>query len=125
MLYLLRNQDGTLSAARGTIQRPDGSARYLEPDEFQVAVEARWKSPLTSAEYPSRWSIAFDPAARTGFAADLRVIPLAADQENRGRLAGGLFYWEGAVQVQDASGARIGQGYVELAGYGTKNRPAL
>jgi predicted secreted hydrolase len=53
------------------------------------------------------------------------IVPELADQENRSHLVKNLFYWEGAVRIETAEGGRIGRGYVELVGYGTRSRPAI
>lgn len=128
MLYLLRERSGEIDAAYGTWIGRDGRTRYLEREDFAVRVLDSWRSPETKAEYPSRWEIELRASAGSENAVvpgRFEVLPLLADQENRGKLAGGLFYWEGAVEVRDAAGGKMGQGYVELTGYGTNNRPAL
>ncbi len=53
------------------------------------------------------------------------IVPEVADQEVVSDLVPNLHYWEGLVQVRDAQGRRIGEGYVELTGYGTNARPAI
>jgi predicted secreted hydrolase len=50
---------------------------------------------------------------------------MVEDQENRSRLPGGVYYWEGAVSVRDPHGNLLGRGYVELTGYGKGNRPPV
>lgn len=122
MLYLLRDRQGGIDFARGTLVGVGGAAQELGPEEFAVESSRTWESPVTGASYPARWTVRV-PAASPPIAVE--VVPELAGQENRGRLAGGLFYWEGAVLVQDERGGRIGQGYVELTGYGTGNRPGL
>jgi predicted secreted hydrolase len=48
---------------------------------------------------------------------DVTLVPAMLDQELVGT-AGGVSYWEGAVDVRDTgSGRRLGAGYVELTGY--------
>ena len=120
MLYLLRDATGATDFAGGTLIAPSGETRYLEREDLAVDVGTTWTSPETGATYPAAWTLKIPSE-------DLRldVRPEIADQENRGRLSGGLFYWEGAVAVRDASGAPVGRGYVELTGYGTDNRPAI
>jgi predicted secreted hydrolase len=48
-----------------------------------------------------------------------------SDQENRSARLPALFYWEGAVEVLAEGGKRVGQGYVELTGYGNAAKPAI
>ena len=118
MLYLLRNRSGTVDYASGTVVPREGAARYLTPGEFRVEVLGTWKSPATGAAYPARWRVMVPGLP------EIEIEPEVPDQENRSRLAGGLFYWEGAVRVL-SSRRTFGRGFVELTGYGTHNRPAL
>ncbi len=122
MLYLLRDRQGGVDFARGTLVGPGAETLELGPDDFEVEASRTWRSPATGAVYPARWSVrvsAADPPIT------LEVVPELAAQENRCRLAGGLFYWEGAVSILDDRGVGVGRGYVELTGYGTDNRPGL
>lgn len=120
MLYMLRDQRGATDFARGTVVSREGEARFLAADEWSVRSTRTWKSRATGAEYPSRWAVELPGE-------DLRMtlVPELAEQENRSRLLGNLFYWEGAVRVESLAGDRLGRGYVELVGYGTDNRPAI
>lgn len=120
MLYLLRDHHGEIDFAQGTVVSREGESRYLTSEDWSIRATRTWKSPATAAEYPSRWSVELPGE-------DLRIVivPELADQENRSRLLSTLFYWEGAVRIESLAGDRIGQGYVELVGYGTKSRPAI
>lgn len=120
MLYLLRRPDGSTDFARGTLVEVGGAVRWLSADELTVRSDRTWTSPATRATYPARWRIAVPSA---GLA--LEVEPALADQENRAELAGGVFYWEGAVRVRTPGGAAAGEGYVELTGYGARSRPPI
>lgn len=120
MLYLLRDRSGGVDYATGTLVSPSGEAAYLGPDDWALRTTRTWRSPATGAEYPAGWRLAL-PA----HGLRLEVVPLLADQENRSRLVADLFYWEGAVAVEDADGRPLGRGYVELTGYGTATRPAF
>jgi len=120
MLYLLRRADGSIDFAKGTLAGPDGAARWLAAGEFAVRPTATWTSPATGATYPARWRVEVPSAG-----IDLDVAPSLADQENRAALAGGVFYWEGAVRARDAAGSPAGEGYVELTGYGERSRPPI
>ena len=119
MLYLMREADGTVDYAAGTLIDTEGEAMYLtmHEDDFNVDVLEHWTSPATGARYPSRWRVRLPEAEL-----ELEIRSLAADQENRSRLPGGVYYWEGAVTV---SGGETGRGFVELAGYGDGNRPPV
>ena len=120
MLYGLRDAEGEFDFALGTAIAADGAVRYLGADDWSAEALETWTSPETGAAYPARWRL-------SGAALDgpLEVVPLLPDQENRSRIAPDLHYWEGAVEVRDASGRVIGRGFVELTGYGTDSRPAV
>jgi predicted secreted hydrolase len=122
MLYLMRDRDGGAGLARGTIVEADGTVRYLEARDFSVTAKGSWKSPVSHAEYPARWTVRLE---RESTPVTLEVVPELADQENLGKLMGGVSYWEGAVEVLGTHGERVGEGFVELTGYGTGNRPGL
>jgi len=118
MLYLMRAENGAVDYANGTLVDADGKAGYLDRSAFEVEVLDHWTSPATSARYPSKWRIRV-----AGL--DLRVSSAVPNQENRSRLPRGVYYWEGAVVVEGADGRSIGRGYVELTGYGERNRPPV
>lgn len=84
---------------------PNGDARWMTADEFEISPITTWTSELTGTTYPSGWEITI-PAEGL----ELIVEPHVKDQEMRLNLE----YWEGAVRV---SGSVEGQGYVELTGY--------
>jgi len=120
MLYVLRGADGGTDFARGTMVDRDGEARYLAAESFRVEAHETWTSPETGSTYPARWTVEIPS---TGIVLDVR--PDVANQEDVGRLAGRLRYWEGAVTLRDGQGRPVGSGYVELTGYGEENRPPV
>lgn len=114
MLYRLRHRDGALEpASSGTWVERDGRTRHLAVNEVTVAARGSWRSPATSARYPSGWRIAV-PGADT----ELTLEPTVPDQELVTR-ATGVIYWEGSVRVRGTARGRpvTGVGYVELTGY--------
>lgn len=119
MLYLLRN-DGGVDYARATVVSAGGDARYLDDTAWSVTTVRSWTSRETGARYPAGWILRLPEEAL-----DVEIVPLVAGQENVARLVPGLFYWEGAVEIRDRTGSRLGEGYVELTGYGTRARPAI
>ena len=119
MLYRLRQKSGGSSFQRGTVVDAAGRASYLEPADWSARSVGTWKSPHTEAVYPARW---FLEIPREGLA--LEVVPVLADQENVARRSANLAYWEGAVRVL-SRGATVGEGYMELTGYGRSSRPPL
>ena len=120
MIYVLRAENGTPDFAQATLVTSDGRTRYLGTDAWSVVATNSWKSAASGAIYPSRWTI---NVPEEDLSIDVR--PVLSDQENRSRLPGGVYYWEGAVDLLDASGDRMGQGYVELTGYGENSRPPV
>jgi predicted secreted hydrolase len=120
MLYLLRREDGTVDSGHATLVESDGTVRFLSEGEWGVDVTDSWTSTETAADYPARWTV---NVPSEGLRLD--VVPVLDDQENRSRLPGGVFYWEGAVRILDPGGNSLGRGYVELTGYGEGNKPPI
>lgn len=120
MLYLLRRADGSLDFGRGTVVPVAGEVRYLEPSDWSLTVTDRWVSETSGAIYPAGWELELP-----GEALRLTIVPVLRNQENLGKLAGGLAYWEGAVELLNDQGEVVGRGYVELTGYGEGNRPPV
>jgi predicted secreted hydrolase len=120
MLYLMRRGDGSVDFRNGTLVERDGGTRHLSPAEWSVRATARWSSPETGASYPARWTIEI-PSAALG----LEIVPDFPEQENVGRIPHAPYYWEGSVVVLDADGRPAGRGFVELTGYGERNRPPV
>jgi len=113
MDYRLRVKGGALTPeSSGSLVDARGGVRYLRRDDVGVEVVGAWRSPRTGGVYPSGWRVRV-PSARL----DLSLVPVVLDQE-LSNLTGGVSYWEGAVDVNDAvSGRHLGIGYVELTGY--------
>jgi predicted secreted hydrolase len=119
MLFLLRDKNGAIDFASATLVQPDGQTQHLGPEAFTVTPRQKWKSPKTLGNYPSRWLIRL-PQENL----QLELVAKMADQENRSRLVPKMYYWEGAVDIR-RQGQSVGQGYVELTGYGDARRPAI
>ncbi len=120
MLYLLRNRDGGTHYAGATLVDPAGAVRYLERGEWKLKATGQWTSPATGAPYPAGWTLDIPDASIRAV-----ITPMLADQENRSALIPNLFYWEGSVRIESERGAGMGQGYVELTGYGDNSRPPM
>ncbi len=120
MLYLLRDESGALDYAAGSAIAKHGATTMLTASDFRVTVTKRWRSPESGAVYPSSWLVTIP-----GEHLELEIAPAFADQEVITTLVPGLHYWEGIVDVRSADGRRVGTGYVELTGYGTRARPAI
>lgn len=113
MDYRLRQRDGALTPeSSGSLVDARGAVRYLRRDDVVVEATSSWKSPHTGGVYPSGWRLRVSSAKL-----DLVLVPAVVDQE-LANVTGGVSYWEGAVDVNDAvSGRHLGVGYVELTGY--------
>jgi predicted secreted hydrolase len=118
MIYVLRGTAPGAGFASGTLVGRDGGTRWLGGGDLRIRTTGRWRSPATGADYPSGWAVEVPSAGL-----ELRVEPEVPDQENRGGSA--PFYWEGAVRVTGPGGTQLGEGFVELTGYGEGNRPPI
>lgn len=111
MLFQIRRDDGSIDPfSSGAYIASDGSSLPLSREDFQIAVQATWRSPITGAVYPARWQINI-PRLQLS----LELTPHLADQELDLTYA----YWEGAVAIQGqlAGSQVLGDGYVEMTGY--------
>jgi predicted secreted hydrolase len=120
MLYVLRRKDGQVSWRSATLVDREGHVRLLPADAWSVRATGSWRSEESGAIYPSGWELSVPEAGIR-----LALSPEVRSAENRSALVPGLFYWEGPVTARDAAGARAGEGYVELTGYGERSRPPL
>ena len=113
MDYRLREKSGALTPeSSGSLVDPHGIVHFLARGDAVVDATATWKSPHTGGTYPSGWHVRV-PSAHL----DLVLTPLLLDQE-LANTTGGTSYWEGAVDVNDATtNKHLGVGYVELTGY--------
>ena len=119
MLYALRDADGSVDFARGTVIGADGAATYLSKDEWSYESLGTWGSEASGIRYPHGWRVEIPEAALS-----FDIIPRMKAQENVARSSGGIAYYEGAVEVR-VDGRQAGLGYVELTGYGEGNRPPI
>jgi predicted secreted hydrolase len=110
MLYLIRDETGTVVNASGSVVTADGSTLALTDADFEVVpMGTNWTSERTGAVYPAEWRVAVPLHDLEAL-----VVPLLDDQEMDTRATTRIVYWEGAVQVL---GSRPGTGYVELTNY--------
>lgn len=116
MAYRLRRADGTTDPAStlAWVDR-DGRVTHLDPTRFRWRPEGVWKSPRSGGSYPAAALLEID--AFGGFpSVVLRLRPTVSDQELMGG-AGGIPYWEGACEVLDTGGRRVGRAFLEMTGY--------
>lgn len=94
----------------------NGNASHQRLLDNMWKIRRRWTSPKTKNTYPVEIELSLpDPDNDSPFRAHL--APLFDDQEMLGHISG-IEYWEGACDVIDSKGNRIGEAYMELAGYG-------
>ncbi len=124
MVYRLRQRDGGIDpfSTLAWVDRA-GAVRHWPASAVGWEVLTRWVSPRTQAVYPSRIRLTA-PASASGSATPFILEPLNVDQELVGGL-GGIPYWEGACRVRDATGAEVGQAFLELTGYAGHLRQTL
>jgi predicted secreted hydrolase len=111
MLFNIRKQDLSIDPfSAGTIIQKDGNTIPLGYGDFDISVLRQWRSPHSSAQYPSVWEIRIP-----GQNLMLSLEPYQNDQE----LNLSFTYWEGAVKISgEKNGLPIkGDGFVELTGY--------
>ncbi len=113
MLYALRQKDGSITPqSSGSLVDRDGRVTHLLLSDFSTVATGAWKSPHTGGTYPSGWRVRVPRAD-----VDIVLRPTLLDQE-LANTAGGVSYWEGAVDALDPVTGRLrGVGYVELTGY--------
>ncbi len=94
-------------------KRGPASTEVCSDAPVQWKAQRNWRSPRTGVTYPVEWTLQI--GART-----LRLQPLMDDQESDSRASTGTIYWEGAVTATGEAGQRLGRGYLELTGYGSR-----
>ncbi len=117
MAYRMRTTEGKadpFSTIAWVDESGNASHQRLKDDTWQVL--RLWTSPETKNTYPVEVKLTLpDPNGDAAFHA--HIVPLFDAQEMLGHISG-IEYWEGACDVLDSSGNRIGEAYMELAGYG-------
>jgi predicted secreted hydrolase len=114
--YRLRKKDGgsdPWSAVYWIDQK--GNTEKVYADSFTWETLDTWTSPKTGLQYPSSVEVSVKHPTNGQQVYQLR--PLLDAQEFTGNRADNA-YWEGACEVLNEDGKRIGLAYLELAGYG-------
>ena len=114
--YRLRTEEGD-SDPWSAMYWIDGEGRTerVYADRFSWETEDSWTSPNTGLEYPTTVKVtAKHPVKGKQI---FRLRPLLDQQEFTGNRSDNA-YWEGACEVLNDQGKRIGSAYLELAGYG-------
>jgi predicted secreted hydrolase len=108
--FRVRHADGSSVYAGGSFRAPGKAARNFGADEVRFMPGRVWESPASKARYPVEWRVETPAGTFT-------VKALLDNQELDSRGSTGAVYWEGLSELQDASGRRVGRGYLELTGY--------
>ena len=114
--YRLRKKDGgsdPWSAVYWIDQ--EGNTERVYADSFTWKTLDTWTSPKTELQYPT--SVEVSVKHPTNGQQVFQLHPLLDEQEFTGN-RGDNAYWEGACEVLNENGERIGLAYLELAGYG-------
>jgi predicted secreted hydrolase len=120
MAYRMRNPQGEADpfSTLAWIDQ-EGIAAHQPLTDTMWQIKRRWTSPTSGNTYPIEVQLNCPlPHQKGRWRAT--VVPLLDHQEMLGTVSG-IPYWEGACDVFDPSGQRIGQGYMELTGYGDQN----
>lgn len=118
--FQLRRSDGRTDYQAATLATSSDPPRHLPREEWSMTPGATWTSPATGATYPVEWTVALP--GRIGRIVVRAVFP---SQENVSLRVANLHYWEGMVRAFGPDGLQVGQGYLEMTGYGEGSRPAL
>ncbi len=113
--FRLRRADGSALWAGGSVRAAGQPVRNFAADDVRFAPGRRWTSPASRAAYPVEWRLD-TPAGQFG------VKALLDNQELDSRASTGAIYWEGLSELLDASGRRVGLGYLEMTGYASALR---
>ena len=110
MAFRIRRRDGSTLWAGGSFRTTNGVLDDFAADKVVFTPGRTWSSAATRANYPVQWIIQ-TPAGR------FEVRALFDAQELDARATTGTAYWEGLSDLFDASGRRVGRGYLEMTGY--------
>jgi predicted secreted hydrolase len=109
MAFQLRHTDGTRDHYdAATWIGPNGNTEALRPSDFALT-PTRWWRDAQGTRWPIRWRLEGARWTRPW------TIEAVLDDQ---RMDTAVQYWEGLVDVKDPKGHAIGEGYMELTGYG-------
>lgn len=109
-VFRLRRADGSVSWAGGSYRARGQAARIFSTGEVRMVPGRIWPSARTGGRYPVAWQIITPVGA-------FELRSLLDDQELDARASTATVYWEGLSELLDASGLRVGLGYLEMTGY--------
>ena len=109
-VFRLRRADGSVLWAGGSYRAPGQAVRNFSTREVRMVPGRIWPSARTGGRYPVAWRIDTPVGA-------FQLRSLLDDQELDARASTATVYWEGLSELLDASGSRVGLGYLEMTGY--------
>ena len=113
--FRLRRRDGSPLWDGGSFRSAGGALTIAQPGETTFTPLRHWTSPATHTSYPVEWRVRTPVGTYT-----VRARVDAQELDSRGST--GALYWEGLSDLLDASGQRVGRGYLELTGYAGRLR---
>ena len=108
--FVLRRRDGSALWAGGSWRAAGGASQRFDHMQVRFKPGRRWLSPASGASYPVHWQV--DTPAGS-----FEVRSLMDSQELDSRSSTGTIYWEGLSELLNATGQRVGLGYLEMTGY--------
>lgn len=131
MVYMMRKKDGSKDPYSffNLIGSDLITVTQFSSKRFSWVPVRNWKSEATQSSYPVESVIQFlpekeDPQNYPGIPRVMKLKPLLDFQEMESRISD-VQYWEGACEVINEQGEKIGKAYVELTGYGNSLTPLL
>lgn len=112
MAFRLRDSSGNKLWAAASLRSTGKIDQIFTPDAVGFSPLRHWRSPRTGIDYPVAWRLKIGDR-------EFELNPLFDDQELDSRRSVGTVYWEGAIGVSE-NAKPVGEGYLELAGYGEK-----
>ena len=111
MIYRIRSKSGTDDYLSGTHVTPDGTPHYLSAADIQLQGSRPWTSPASGGVYPQRWSLKVAGLPEMIVQSEMPGQELVTSSSTK------IAYFEGACEVLDKKGSRVGEGYLEMTGY--------
>ncbi len=108
--FVLRRADGSALWAGGSFRAAGAAAQSFKADAVRFVAGRLWRSAATAANYPVQWQLQTPAGA-------FAVRALLDSQELSGSASTGGVYWEGVSELLNATGQRVGLGYLEMTGY--------
>lgn len=125
MVYMMRKNDQSKDPYSffNVIEADNKSVTEYAAKDFSWTPDQWWESEMTGSKYPISSKIRIiskSPLSghRPPLPEEFHLKPLMKAQEMESKVSN-VHYWEGACDVVDSMGVKIGRAYVELTGYGS------